>query len=259
CASSGPTICRRPRRHKIPTPVPRARICGVCLPPFSPSPNAICWPSRTLRSPVRCARPVSRPRRWSTPAQPTAFSKRWRSHVWRIARSRRAPNGCNTRCGSSRRSGTWPARDENGPSRERGRLPADAVCRGEDRRRSSPTTKGAYMSGTVLTVRSHLWAAAAAAGMLGSAGLCSAQSAPADQNTSSSSQEVALQPILVSAPRYVPTTDTSATKIEIPLIETPQSTTVVNRDQLDVLNVQNLQQAVRYTSGVVGENYGPDE
>ena len=115
------------------------------------------------------------------------------------------------------------------------------------------------MSGTVLTVRSHLWAAAAAAGMLGSAGLCSAQSAPADQNTSSSSQEVALQPILVSAPRYVPTTDTSATKIEIPLIETPQSITVVNRDQLDVLNVQNLQQAIRYTSGVVGENYGPDE
>src|SRR6184192_1082825 len=65
--------------------------------------------------------------------------------------------------------------------------------------------------------------------------------------------------VVVSAPRYVPDTNISATKIAIPLIETPQSISVITRDQIDVLDFQNLQQAVRYTSGVIGENFGPDE
>jgi iron complex outermembrane receptor protein len=81
----------------------------------------------------------------------------------------------------------------------------------------------------------------------------SAQAAMADQPTST------VQEVVVTAPHYVPTTNTSATKIAIPLIETPQSITVVTRDQIDVLNVQDLSQAVRYTAGVVGENYGSDE
>jgi iron complex outermembrane recepter protein len=68
-----------------------------------------------------------------------------------------------------------------------------------------------------------------------------------------------LSAIVVTAPHYVPTTDTSATKIAIPLIETPQAVSVITRDQIDMLNFQNLQQAVRYTAGVIGENYGPDE
>ena len=68
-----------------------------------------------------------------------------------------------------------------------------------------------------------------------------------------------VEELVVTAPNYVPTTNTSATKIDIPLIETPQSITVVTRDQMDILNMQNLQEAVRYTSGVIGENYGPDE
>ena len=33
---------------------------------------------------------------------------------------------------------------------------------------------------------------------------------------------------------------------------------VVTRDQIDLLNFVDVQQAVRYTAGVVGENYGPD-
>jgi iron complex outermembrane recepter protein len=82
----------------------------------------------------------------------------------------------------------------------------------------------------------------------------SAQSAAAADQPVQSVQEV-----VVTAPHYVPTTNTSATKIAIPLIETPQSITVVTRDQIDVLNMQNLSQAVRYTAGVVGENYGSDE
>lgn len=81
----------------------------------------------------------------------------------------------------------------------------------------------------------------------------SAQAASADQPMST------VQEVVVTAPHYVPTTNTSATKIAIPLIETPQSITVINRDQIDVLNVQNLSQAVRYTAGVAGENYGSDE
>lgn len=69
----------------------------------------------------------------------------------------------------------------------------------------------------------------------------------------------ALEEIVVTAAHYVPTTNLSATKIEIPLIETPQAISVITRDQIDVLNFQNLEQAVRYTAGIIGENFGPDE
>ena len=68
-----------------------------------------------------------------------------------------------------------------------------------------------------------------------------------------------LEELVVTAPRYVPTINVSATKIAIPLIETPQAISVITRDQMDVLNFQNLEQAVRYTSGIIGENFGPDE
>ncbi len=65
--------------------------------------------------------------------------------------------------------------------------------------------------------------------------------------------------LVVTAPRYVPDTTTFATKMATPLIEAPQSVTVINRDEIDLLNWQNLGQAVRYTAGIVGENYGSDE
>ena len=68
-----------------------------------------------------------------------------------------------------------------------------------------------------------------------------------------------LEEVVVTAPHYVPTSNTAATKIEVPLIETPQSISVVTRDQVDLLNMQNLGQAVRYTSGIIGENFGADE
>lgn len=63
--------------------------------------------------------------------------------------------------------------------------------------------------------------------------------------------------IIVTAPRYVPGA-AFANKSGIPLIETPQSVSVITRDQIDLLNFVDAQQAVRYTSGVFGENYGPD-
>lgn len=64
--------------------------------------------------------------------------------------------------------------------------------------------------------------------------------------------------IIVTAPNYVPSGSISANKTNIPLIETPQSVTVITRDQIDLLNFIDAQQAVRYTSGVFGESYGPD-
>src|ERR1700761_7508470 len=68
-----------------------------------------------------------------------------------------------------------------------------------------------------------------------------------------------VEELVVTAPNYVPTTNLSATKMAIPLNETPQAITVITRDQIDTLNMQNLQQAVRYSAGIVGENFGPDE
>ncbi len=64
--------------------------------------------------------------------------------------------------------------------------------------------------------------------------------------------------IVVTAPNYVPQGSVSATKSDIPLIETPQSVSVITRDQMDLLAFVDAQQAVRYTAGVFGENYGPD-
>src|SRR5262245_57057226 len=54
--------------------------------------------------------------------------------------------------------------------------------------------------------------------------------------------------VVVTARHYVPTTNTSATKQAIPLVETPQAISVIPRDQIDVLNMQNLSQAVRYSA-----------
>ncbi len=64
--------------------------------------------------------------------------------------------------------------------------------------------------------------------------------------------------IIVTARNYVPDGSSSATKTDAPLIETPQSVSIITRDQIDLLNFIDIQQAVRYTSGIVGENYGPD-
>ncbi|WP_164857094.1 TonB-dependent siderophore receptor [Sphingomonas crocodyli] len=64
--------------------------------------------------------------------------------------------------------------------------------------------------------------------------------------------------IIVTARRFVPSGAISASKTTVPLIETPQSVSVISRDQIDLLNFIDVQQAVRYTAGAVGENYGPD-
>jgi len=55
---------------------------------------------------------------------------------------------------------------------------------------------------------------------------------------------------------YVSEEVTSATKIGAALTETPQSVSVITRDQLDARGVDRLSEALRYTSGVQGETFG---
>ncbi len=80
-----------------------------------------------------------------------------------------------------------------------------------------------------------------------------------DDQTSSSVQTTrsSVGEVVVTARHYVPEGEQTATKTNIPLIQTPQSITVVTRDQIDLLDFVDAQQAVRYVAGVSGENYGP--
>src|SRR5207247_7131415 len=49
---------------------------------------------------------------------------------------------------------------------------------------------------------------------------------------------------------------TSATKTDAPLIEIPQSVSVVTQDQLTARNVQTVNEAIRYTGSVDVDTYG---
>ena len=48
----------------------------------------------------------------------------------------------------------------------------------------------------------------------------------------------------------------SATKTDTPLLETPQSVSVITRQQMDSQNVRSLNEAMRYTPGVAAEQWG---
>lgn len=83
---------------------------------------------------------------------------------------------------------------------------------------------------------------------------------PSDQNAPEAikTTRTSQGDIVVVARHYVPEGAETATKTNIPLIQTPQSISVITRDQIDLLNFIDAQQAVRYTAGAFGENYGPD-
>lgn len=68
-----------------------------------------------------------------------------------------------------------------------------------------------------------------------------------------------IEQLVVTAPRYVPGTNSTATKMDIPLIETPQSVSVITRDQLDVLHLAEMEEAIRYTAGIRGGIFGSDD
>jgi iron complex outermembrane recepter protein len=55
---------------------------------------------------------------------------------------------------------------------------------------------------------------------------------------------------------YVASTTTTAMKTDTPILETPQSVSVITRDQMTQQDAQTLNAAVRYTSGVTPETRG---
>ncbi len=57
---------------------------------------------------------------------------------------------------------------------------------------------------------------------------------------------------------YVATNSSAGTKTDTPLIETPQSISVVTRKQLEDRNVQTLKDAINYTPGVTTTAFGYD-
>ncbi len=75
-----------------------------------------------------------------------------------------------------------------------------------------------------------------------------------------SEETITLPEITVTAS---PTTDvathsTTGTKTDTPLIETPQSISVIGRDELEARGTQNLLEALRYTPGVAVNTFGHD-
>lgn len=58
--------------------------------------------------------------------------------------------------------------------------------------------------------------------------------------------------------RYVPVGSNTATKSDVPVLETPQSISVITREQIELLNFQSIEETVRYTAGITGSFYGDD-
>ncbi|MGF6573345.1 iron complex outermembrane receptor protein [Paraburkholderia sp. GAS333] len=63
-------------------------------------------------------------------------------------------------------------------------------------------------------------------------------------------------PRVGSADGIVPVSAATATKTDTPLIETPQSVSVVTRDQMTMQGANTVAEALRYTAGVVSEQLG---
>lgn len=65
--------------------------------------------------------------------------------------------------------------------------------------------------------------------------------------------------VTVTAPGgFVATSSTSATKTDAPLIEIPQTVSVITLDQMKARNVQTINQAVEFTGGVAVNTYGTE-
>lgn len=75
-------------------------------------------------------------------------------------------------------------------------------------------------------------------------------------------QEITLPAVKVKAARgeeagsYVADTSSAGTKTDTPLIETPQSISVITDDQMEAQNVSSLAETLRYTPGVQSEPFG---
>lgn len=107
------------------------------------------------------------------------------------------------------------------------------------------------------------------AAALASAGLLSASLSyvPAFAQSGSSQPTATLTPITVTGAAdnalspmqgYTATSSLSASKTETPLIETPQSITVITADQIRDQGAQGIQEALNYAAGVRSDAYGLD-
>jgi iron complex outermembrane receptor protein len=75
------------------------------------------------------------------------------------------------------------------------------------------------------------------------------------QNAAAAASGASLEEVIVTGVKR--SSDSSAgTKTNMPLIETPQSISVIPRDLLDLQGVQNLNEALRYTAGIAPETRG---
>jgi iron complex outermembrane receptor protein len=72
-----------------------------------------------------------------------------------------------------------------------------------------------------------------------------------------------LDPIVITGENngvdtFVPSSSVGGLKTRAPLIEVPQSISVIGRKQLEAQNAQSVSEALRYVPGVAIETYGPD-
>lgn len=92
-----------------------------------------------------------------------------------------------------------------------------------------------------------------------SAGLVFAQSSPpAHGDEAKTLSKIRVEESVGDETGYTPRRAGTATKTDTPLIETPQSITVVTAQQIRDQSSPNLQEALRYTAGVRNELYGVD-
>ncbi|MFI4980032.1 MAG: TonB-dependent siderophore receptor, partial [Nevskiales bacterium] len=92
------------------------------------------------------------------------------------------------------------------------------------------------------------------------AGIAAAQDTAGTADAPTSSGATKLDAVMVKgqAQGYVSDEARAATKTDTPLVETPQSISVVTREQLDAQQVVSLSEALRYTAGVNTQPYGSD-
>ncbi|MEN0119219.1 MAG: TonB-dependent siderophore receptor [Agrobacterium cavarae] len=95
----------------------------------------------------------------------------------------------------------------------------------------------------------------------GSAALIVSQAA--DSRVIAAGETTVLDPIIITGEgngvdTFVPSRSIGALKTSAPLIEVPQSVSVIGRKQLEAQNAQSVSEALRYVPGVAIETYGPD-
>ncbi len=79
-------------------------------------------------------------------------------------------------------------------------------------------------------------------------------SLPAVQVTAAAERESGNGPV----PGYAARISGTATKTDTPLIEVPQSVSVIGREEMEARGAQDVMEALRYTPGVTTSTYGPD-